>query len=122
VKFLVDAQLPIRLSAFLTAQGHDARHVAELPDGYLTSDTTIAACADVEGRVVVSKDADFTNSHVVTGAPARLLTIKTGNISNNDLLALVDSRLADIATAMSHASHVELHRTLLVVHTRDDEE
>ena len=31
MKFLVDAQLPIRLARFLQASGHDAIHTLDLP-------------------------------------------------------------------------------------------
>lgn len=65
MKFLIDAHLPGRLAGYLEAQGHDAIHVATLPRGFETSDAEITAWADADERVVVSKDADFVNSHLV---------------------------------------------------------
>jgi predicted nuclease of predicted toxin-antitoxin system len=59
VKFVVDAQLPPRLARHLVALGHDAVHVASLPGGESQPDPDIAAYADAEDRVVVTKDADF---------------------------------------------------------------
>jgi predicted nuclease of predicted toxin-antitoxin system len=46
VKFLVDAQLPARVAAFLAASGHDAIHTSELPNGNRTTDREIADRAD----------------------------------------------------------------------------
>ena len=57
MRFLVDAQLPIRLTHFLSNRGHNARHVTTLPDGVMTTDAVIASVADAEGRVVVSTAA-----------------------------------------------------------------
>jgi predicted nuclease of predicted toxin-antitoxin system len=65
VKFLVDAQLPARLARHLADAGHDARHSSDLPDGNRTSDAEICLTADTEGRVVVSKDRDFRDSHLL---------------------------------------------------------
>ncbi len=56
MKFLVDAQLPTRLTQQLAAAGHDAVHTSELPNGNRTPDAEIAALADAEDRVVVTKD------------------------------------------------------------------
>lgn len=117
MKFLIDAHLPGRLVAYLVEHGHDALHVSALPNGFETSDAEIAAWADTEARVVISKDADFVNSHRVSGVPARLLAIKTGNISNAELIALFDTLLDDIARAFRGASYVELHQSVLVVNS-----
>jgi predicted nuclease of predicted toxin-antitoxin system len=42
VKFLVDAQLPLRLVRFLNARGHDVLHTWALPDGNRSKDRSIA--------------------------------------------------------------------------------
>jgi predicted nuclease of predicted toxin-antitoxin system len=41
MKFLVDAQLPRRMTAWLTAAGCDAVHTLDLPDGNRTTDEQI---------------------------------------------------------------------------------
>ena len=75
MKFLVDAQLPRRLARQLAAAGHDALHTLDLPDGNRTPDSIITELADREGRVVVSKNADFVVSHTLSAKPYRLLLI-----------------------------------------------
>lgn len=108
MRFLVDAQLPARLATLLADCGHDALHTSALPDGNRTTDRQIAAVADREDRIVVTKDADFRNSHLLTGSPARLLVVATGNISNRDLLELCETHLDQIADAFSVGTYVEL--------------
>lgn len=65
MKLLVDAQLPVRLAIALSAQGHDAIHTSSLPDGNQTTDAVLAATADTDTRIVVTKDADFRDSHIL---------------------------------------------------------
>jgi predicted nuclease of predicted toxin-antitoxin system len=116
VKFLVDAQLPARLADHLTAAGHDSIHTTSLPDANRTTDSEIARIADADGRIVVSKDRDFRDSHLLQGTPQSLLIISTGNINNTDLLALVAEHLASIITALGQAALVELRPQDLVIH------
>ena len=85
MNFLVDAQIPRRMTGWLTAAGCDAVHTLDLPDGNRTTDAQVNDLADREKRAVVTKDADFVDSHVLRGQPAKLLLISTGNISNRDL-------------------------------------
>lgn len=116
MKLLVDAQLPVRLVRQLVEAGHDVVHTAELPGGNRTPDLEIASRADAEGRVVVSKDRDFRDGHLLRGSPARLLVVATGNISNDDLLDLFAAHLDAIIDAFASSSFVELGPDSLVVH------
>lgn len=89
MNFLVDAQLPRPMTEWLAAAGGDAIHTLDLPDANRTTDEQIIDLADREQRVVVTKDSDFVDSHLLRGRPPKLLLISTGNISNRDLEALV---------------------------------
>lgn len=80
----------------------------------------IAALADRDGRVVVTKDADFRNSHLLSGSPARLLVVATGNIGNDDLLRLFESRIAEIEEAFDLGDYVELRHGTVVSHSRTE--
>lgn len=77
------------MAAWLVAAGFDALHTLDLPDGNRTTDSQVNDVADRENREVITKDADFVDSHLLFGRPARLLLISTGNISNRDLEALL---------------------------------
>ncbi|MGH3830100.1 MAG: DUF5615 family PIN-like protein [Pseudonocardiaceae bacterium] len=94
---------------------------SDLPDGNRTTDAHIAKQADAEDRVVVTKDRDFRDSHLLTGSPRRLLVIATGNITNNALLALFEKHLDAIAATLTEADFVELGPGSLVVHKRRKE-
>ena len=116
MKFLVDAQLPARLARLLNEHGHDATHTSELPNANCTPDDEIAAIADAEDRVVVSKDRDFRNSHFLKGTPRKLLVVRTGNITNDDLLALFETNLEQITDALDEAPLVMLGPKSLSIH------
>jgi predicted nuclease of predicted toxin-antitoxin system len=121
MKFVVDAQLPLRLARqLLVAAGQEAVHTSDLVRGNRTSDTELAAFADEEGRVLVTKDRDFRDSHLLRRSPQRLLVVATGNITNSDLLSLFDANLVSIIEALNEASFVEMGQTGLIVH-RDHE-
>lgn len=116
MKFLVDAQLPVRLARLLSAAGHDSTHTSSLPDGNRSTDQQIAQIADSEGRVVVTKDRDFRDSHLLVGSPHRLLVVATGNISNDELLALIGGNLAAILDALENGRFIEIGPESLVIH------
>lgn len=65
--------------------GHDALHTLDLPSRNRTSDTEINELSVRDRRVVVTKDADFANSFLLSRRPHKLLLVSTGNISNADL-------------------------------------
>jgi predicted nuclease of predicted toxin-antitoxin system len=108
VKFLVDAQLPDRLARALVAAGHDANHTSGLPDGNRTKDGVLMSLADSEDRVLVTKDGGFRDSHLLRGAPRRVLIVATGNIHNSELPALFDAHLGELIAALEGNDLVEL--------------
>lgn len=116
MRFLVDAQLPARLALLLSAADHDAIHTSELPNGNRTTDAEIASRADAEDRVVVTKDRDFRNSHLLLSTPRRLLIVATANINNNELIARFDQFLDAIVDALNEVRFVELAPDQLIVH------
>lgn len=115
MKFLVDAQLPRRLANWLNEAGHDALHTLDLPKKNLTSDSDLIARAVRDGRIVVSKDADFVQSYLVNGEPS-LLLISTGNITNAELEKVLRANLAGIEAAFATCRFVEITHDSLVVH------
>ena len=96
MKFLVDAQLPRRLATRLAECGHDAVHTLDLPDGNASTDRAVMEFARDQQGIVVTKDADFLNSFLITGQPAKLLLVSTGNIANRDLDQVLDRSLPAI--------------------------
>ncbi|MDB5328078.1 MAG: hypothetical protein JWM57_3647 [Phycisphaerales bacterium] len=115
MKFLIDAQLPRRAVGWFAAVGYDAIHTIDLPDQNRTTDAHIIELADQEQRVVITKDADFVDSHTLHGRPAKLLLISTGNLSNTELEALLVPLIPQIVTELSVNHFVELGYAGLVV-------
>lgn len=115
MKFLVDTQLPRRMTEWLTVAGCDAIHTLDLPNANRTTDEHINEVADREGRVLVTKDADFVDSHMLRGRPAKLLLISTGNISNRDLEALVAPVIPDLIRTFESHTFLELGRAGIVI-------
>ena len=89
MRFLIDAQLPPALCRWLHERGQEAVHVSELG---LTgaSDAEIAAYAEANGLILVSKDEDF----VTLRLPDRfaLLWLRCGNAANFTLRAWLEPR------------------------------
>jgi len=116
MKFIIDAQLPRRLVFVLRNAGYDAIHTLDLPQQNTTSDTEIINIAIQEDRVVVTKDADFVETFILSQRPPKLLVIATGNIRNAALESLFLSALPAIVAALSTHCYLELTRQALVIH------
>lgn len=116
MRFLVDAQLPRRLCTWLREAGHDVMHTLDLPQGNRTPDSVLLDIAEREQRIVVSKDDDFVQSHLISGRPEKLLLIATGNIGNAELEILLHANLAAIVRALEDGKFVEINRSTLMVH------
>ena len=89
MKFLVDAQLPPGLCGWLRERGHEAVHVFEI-DMIAASDRDIAARAEADGSVLVSKDEDFLTLRL----PDRFafLWLRCGNATNRALAEWLEAR------------------------------
>ncbi|TAK50445.1 MAG: hypothetical protein EPO28_00320 [Saprospiraceae bacterium] len=116
MKFLVDAQLPYRLVKFLKAKGYDAIHTDDMPDKERTSDSEIRTRAKADQRIVISKDKDFYDSHLLKKEPAQLLILTTGNIVNHHLLALFEGNWGEIEDMFQSCDLLELTNTQLIAH------
>jgi len=116
MNFLVDAQLPRGIAAHLRSAGDDAIHTLDLSNGNRTTDTEIRRIAVESSRVLITKDADFVASHLVSGQPAKLLLISTGNIGNAELADLLGREWQAVQTALRRSNFVELTRSALIEH------
>ena len=96
MKYLVDAQLPRLLSYKLCEFGYDCVHTLDFPDLNATKDSYINRLSVAEKRIVISKDADFVDSLLVSKKPWKLLHLATGNISNKKLIRLFQDHIEDI--------------------------
>ena len=93
-------------------------HTAGLPHGNRSTDSQIAQHADTEDRIVVTKDRDFRDGHLLGRSPQKLLVVATGNITNDALLSLFELHLNAIVSALSEADFVELSQDALALGRR----
>ena len=114
IKFTVDAQLPKRLSDFLIINGYDPIHTLDLEHKNKTKDREIIENSLQENRVVITKDYDFLESFILKGEPQKLIIVKTGNISNNELMKLFSSHLDTIIKMITRSSLVEIHKDEII--------
>lgn len=103
MKFLVDAQLPPALCGWLRERGHEAVHVFEI-DMTGASDAAIAARAEADGAILVSKDEDF----VALRLPDRyaLLWLRCGNTTTKALIVWLDARWGRIEALLTHGERL----------------
>jgi predicted nuclease of predicted toxin-antitoxin system len=73
MKFIVDAQLSIRLARFLESEGYHTIHTKDLLNKNTTSDTEINTLLIRDNRIVITKDSDFLNSFLTIKEPPSVL-------------------------------------------------
>jgi len=86
MRFLCDVHIPISLSKYLESIGHDCIHVNFILNKWHTKDKDIIKFVDTENRILITKDEDFKNSHLLIHQPQKLIKINLGNISNIELI------------------------------------
>ncbi len=116
MNFLIDAQLPHRLTYWLDEAGHDGVHTLELPLGNRTPDAVVNEVSLRERRVVVTKDEDFVDSFLIYHQPYKLLLVSTGNIRNAELEFLFRQNIEHIVESFDKYDFIEIDRTALIFH------
>lgn len=115
MKFIVDAQLPKKLSLLITDKGFESVHTLDLPNANSTTDNEINLLSVQENRVVITKDIDFYNSFVLSNIPYKLILVTTGNISNKVLLELFSNKIDKIAEYLSDNSVIEVNTNQIII-------
>ena len=116
MKFIVDAQLPKTPADYINTKGYQALHTLDLPDKNKTKDGQIAKLATQENYIVISKDSDFLESHILLNQPPKLLLLKTGNIRNSELLSLFDKHFDLITALFAKHALIEFTKEEIVIH------
>ncbi len=95
-KVLCDVHIAHKVVRFFESKGHQAIHVNDILDGFYTKDSEISRYANESGFTVMTKDADFKNSHLLENSPSRLLKISLGNIPTKRLIEILEANLEEI--------------------------
>lgn len=114
MKFIVDAQLPKKLSFFFQSKGYDSIHTLDLTRKNSTSDQQIIDIAQVQERVVITKDEDFLESQMINSIPEKLILVKTGNIHNKQLIHIFELNLNVILEMIERSSLVVIHKEEII--------
>ena len=114
MKFLIDAQLPKKLSALMNDLGFDSIHTLDLPNGNRTKDGEVVDISMKELRVVISKDADFYDTFLQKSAPYKLIYLTTGNISNQELCDLFTKNIEIIKIELIDHQVIEINPTSVI--------
>jgi predicted nuclease of predicted toxin-antitoxin system len=96
MKFLCDVHRPIKLVKLINENGFLCVHINTILDKWFTKDEIISNYADQNDFILITKDADFRNSYFLKKSPKKLVKINLGNISNTELLKIIDENLIKI--------------------------
>ena len=117
MKFIVDAQLPYRLAKVILDRGLDAIHTNDLPEKNRNADNENKKIAREKKRIVITKDNDFLESHILKNEPAHLFLITTGNITNKALLMRFEKNWTEIEEKLARYYFLEMDNTKLIIHS-----
>lgn len=99
MRFLLDAQLPPRLTKALKRAGHEAVHVYDC--GLLTAtDREIWRHAVKEKAVILTRGADFAVLRLHSGRGPAVAWLRLGNLSTEALVTAVMDALPEIIVAL----------------------
>ncbi len=96
MRFLCDVHISIQLAKRLSEAGCDCVHVNRLPERWHTTDQVVARIADLEDRILITKDSDFRDSHIIKGIPRKLIKVNLGNIPSPTLIQMILDHLDEI--------------------------
>ncbi len=116
--FLIDANLPYKLALMLKNKGNDILHTDDLPNKERTTDNEIRDISLNQNRIVITKDSDFLDSHLVNRSPKKLLLVSTGNIINKNLLLLFNKYFETIIKLFDNYDLVEITNHEIIVHEK----
>lgn len=97
MKFLCDVHISYKLVNRLILLGFECVHVNNILNKWNTTDRDICAFADDNDFVIITKDADFRDSFLIRSTPKKLIKINLGNISNVELIEIIEANLIAIA-------------------------
>ncbi len=110
MKFLLDAQLPPSLKQFFIDNGYDCIHTIDLEQGNDTADKVINKLSVTEQRILITKDSDFYDSFIVKKEPYKLIMVKLGNTSKQELIQFFKERFPEIIERIKVESMVLLRK------------
>lgn len=99
MRFIVDAQLPPALARWISANGHEAEHVADR-QMQAASDTAIWDFAFQASAAIITKDEDFAQRKALSDTGPAVVWIRLPNTRRRDLLDWFEKILPDVVSAL----------------------
>ena len=105
MKFIVDNQLPAALAQFLRKRGFDCEHVVEAGLGDAL-DSDICRYAELQERIIISKDEDFLYFANQPGARIKLIWVRLGNCRTQALLAAFERSWPRVESSLNAGDRI----------------
>jgi len=105
VKFIVDNQLPVSLAQYLRKRGFDCQHVLEVGLGDVL-DSEICQYAEVQERIIISKDEDFFYLAKQRAAKIRVIWVRLGNCRTSALLAAFERSWPTVESSLKAGDRI----------------
>jgi predicted nuclease of predicted toxin-antitoxin system len=116
MKILCDVHISFKVVHFFTSKGITALHINHILDGDKSTDISICKYADENDFVVLTKDMDFRNSYFFQNTPQKFLKINLGNISNKELLKILENNLQTLIDSFeSQKCLIEVNKDFLTI-------
>ncbi|WP_176719493.1 DUF5615 family PIN-like protein [Rhodohalobacter halophilus] len=107
-QYLVDANLPYYFSLW---KGENFVHQSDLGDSW--SDEKIWNYAKKHKLTIITKDADFSNRIMISDPPPKVVHLKVGNMSLNELYEFLSIHWTEILELSSKSKLVNVYRDRL---------
>jgi len=104
------------LALLIEQRGYATIHTLDLPDANATTDQSLIDLSVSEKWIIITKDSDFLRSYLIRGKPEKLIMVRTGNVSNKQLLLLFDSHLSTITTMLERSNLIEISSNEIAEH------
>lgn len=114
MKFLIDAQLPRRLSKFFHEMGYEAIHTLDLPNKNTTTDSEIIELSIKSNYIVISKDSDFYISFLQKSEPYKLIYLKVGNMTSDELINIFQNNFQLVVDQISENYVLEISNKSII--------
>ncbi len=111
MKFLIDAQLPPSLKNLFISKGFDCLHTLDLDLKNETPDSVINFISINEERIVITKDSDFLESFLLKKQPYKLILVKLGNTSKNEVINFFQNKFNEIIKRIESESLIFLRQS-----------
>ena len=102
MKLLFDQNLSPRLASQLSEHFPGSAHIRDL-DMASASDTVVWEYAAENGFAILSKDADFHQRSLLLGHPPKVVWVRLGNCTTDQVRELLISRVSEIRSFLDDA-------------------